>query len=131
MTTIHSNNIKINGLKIHYYTGGHGDPLLIIHGGGDSARAWKKTMATLAEDYTIYVPDLPGFGRSQELAGNYHIPEMVKFVDGFLDEIGLDNFHLMGHSLGGGIALSFALESQHKIKKLVLVNSMFLGREIA
>jgi 4,5:9,10-diseco-3-hydroxy-5,9,17-trioxoandrosta-1(10),2-diene-4-oate hydrolase len=131
MLEIHSKRIKVGELDIHYFTGGHGDPLLIIHGGSEGAKAWEKTAAELIKKYRIYVPDLPGFGHSQEMKGNYYIPELVKFVNGFADELGLVNFHLMGHSLGGGIALHYALEFPHRVKKLVLVNSMFLGKEIA
>ena len=59
------------------------------------------------------------------------IPELVEFVDKFARSLGLEKFHLVGHSLGGGIALDYALKSPHKIKKLVLVSSLCLGREIA
>lgn len=128
---IHSKKIKVGGLDIHYFTGGKGDPLVVIHGGGDGARAWLGNMAELAENYTIYVPDLPGFGHSQTMEGDYYIPEFVQFVDAFSQSLGLKSFHLMGHSLGGGIALSYALKFPHKITKLVLVSSMCLGREIA
>jgi len=131
MSNIHSKKIKVGGLNIHYLTGGHGDPLVVIHGGSDGARAWKKTMVELSRNYTIYVPDLPGFGYSQKIDGNYYVPELVDFVEEFSHNLGLDSFHLMGHSLGGGIALTYALKFPDKVKKLVLVNSMFLGKEIA
>lgn len=131
MNNIHSKRIKVGELDIHYLTGGHGDPLVVVHGGSDGARAWMKNMAELSKNYTVYVPDLPGFGRSQPIDGNYYILELVEFVDEFLHNLGLKSFHLMGHSLGGGIALSYALRFPHKIKKLVLVSSMCLGREIA
>ncbi|NIQ74834.1 MAG: alpha/beta fold hydrolase, partial [Phycisphaerae bacterium] len=87
-------------------------------------------LAELSKYYTVYVPDLPGFGRSQPMDGDCHIPELVEFVDDFSDELGLEKFHLIGHSLGGGIALSYVLRFPHKIMKLVLVSSMFLGREV-
>ena len=131
MNKIHSKKIKVGGLDIHYFTGGNGDPLVVIHGGGGGAGAWKKNMAALSRDYTIYVPDLPGFGYSQEIEGDYYIPEFVNFVEEFADSVGLESFYLMGHSLGGGIALTYALKFPDKVKKLVLVNSMFLGKEIA
>ena len=88
-------------------------------------------MAELCKNYTVYVPDLPGFGLSQPMTGDYYIPELIDFVDGFADELGLDKFHLMGHSLGGGIALSYALKFPYKVTKLVLISSLFLGKEIA
>ena len=128
---ISGKNMKINELDVHYFTGGHGDPLVVIHGGGDGARAWMKNIAELSENYTVYVPDLPGYGHSQPIDGDYYIAEMVEFVDEFTRNLGLKSFHLVGHSLGGGIALNYALKFPHKIVKLVLVSSMCLGREIA
>lgn len=131
MKQIQSRKIKVNKLDVHYFTGGQGDPLLVIHGGGNSARSWIKNIEELAKNYTVYAPDLPGFGRSQSMDGDYFIPELVEFVNDFSHELGLKKFHLVGHSLGGGIALSYALKFPHKLKKLVLVSSMCMGREIA
>ncbi len=131
VNNIHSKKMKVGGLDIHYLTGGQGDPLVVIHGGSEGAQAWAKTMAELSQNNTIYVPDLPGFGLSQAMDGDYYIPELVEFVDRFSRNLGLESFHLMGHSLGGGIALQYALKFPNKVEKLVLVNSMFLGKEIA
>jgi pimeloyl-ACP methyl ester carboxylesterase len=85
----------------------------------------------LSKNFTVYVPDLPGFGFSQPLIGHYHIPELAEFVDNFANHLGLENFHLVGHSLGGGIAIKYVLQFPQKVKKLVLVSSMCLGKEIA
>lgn len=124
--------IRVNDLDIHYLTGGEGEPLVVIHGGGGrGSSAWWENVEALSEDYTVYAPDLPGFGRSQEIVGNYNIPEMVDFVDRFSHELGLEKFHLMGHSLGGGIAVSYALKFPLRITKLVLVSSLCLGKELA
>jgi 4,5:9,10-diseco-3-hydroxy-5,9,17-trioxoandrosta-1(10),2-diene-4-oate hydrolase len=132
VNNISSKRVKVGGLDIHYLTGGQGDPLIVIHGGGgDGARAWMKNIEALAKHYTVYVPDLPGFGRSQPLEGDYYIPELVEFVEEFSHSLGLKSFYLMGHSLGGGIALNYALKFPYKVTKLVLVSSLCLGREIA
>jgi pimeloyl-ACP methyl ester carboxylesterase len=131
MHRIQSKNIKINGLDIHYFVAGQGDPLVVVHGGAGGADTWMKNIAELAEKYTVYAPDLPGFGESQPLDGNFYIPELTEFMDSFSDNLGLDRFHLVGHSLGGGVALNYALQFPHKIVKLVLISSLCLGREIA
>jgi len=131
MNNIQSKNISIGGLDVHYYTAGSGEPLVVIHGGGGDARTWLNNIDVLSKNYTVFAPDLPGYGGSQPLDGSYYIPELATFVDNFSDSLGLDNFHLVGHSLGGGISLNYALEFPHKIKKLVLVSSLCLGREIA
>lgn len=128
---IKSKTIQVDGLDIRYYTAGVGEPLVVIHGGGGDARTWRENIEALAENYTVYAPDLPGYGGSEPLDGTYFIPELSDFIDSFAEMLGLEKFHLVGHSLGGGIALNYALESPHRIRKLVLVSSLCLGREIA
>lgn len=128
---ISDNWIKINSLNIHYYKAGHGYPLVIIHGSGDGARSWKRNMVALACHYTVYIPDLPGFGLSEALPPSNGLPELVQFVADFTRAIGLQRFHLVGHSIGGGIALQHSIKFPDTISKLVLVNSMYLGEDIA
>ncbi len=133
MNKIHNKYIKVGGIDIRYLTGGHGRPLLILHGGSDGAKPWTKTISELAKKYTVYIPDLPGWGHSQPLnrKGDYFIPELVEFVDKFSQNMGLENFYLMGHSLGGAVALTYTLKFPQKVNKLILVSSLCLGREIA
>ncbi len=131
MNKIQNKTIKIDGLDIHYYIAGQGEPLVAIHGGGGDARTWRRNISELSNKYTVYAPDLPGYGGSQPLSGSYFIPELSDFVEKFTRELGLEKFNLVGHSLGGGIALNFALKCPAKIKKLVLVSSLCLGSEIA
>ncbi len=131
MTKIESKTIKVDGLDVLYYTAGQGEPVVVIHGGGGDARTWNRNIEELAEKYTVYAPDLPGYGGSEPLDGSYYIPELVEFVEKFAESLGLKYFYLVGHSLGGGIALNFALKFPDKIKKLVLISSLCLGSEIA
>lgn len=131
MSKIQSKTINIEGLDVHYYVAGQGDPLVVIHGGGGDARTWWDNITELSKQYTVYAPDLPGYGGSQPLDGNYFIPELSEFIDRFAASLGLEQFNLVGHSLGGGIALNYTLKSPHRIKKLVLVSSLCLGNEIA
>ncbi len=128
---MHSEQIKVGKLDIRYFTGGDGEPLVVVHGGGAGAEAWLPSAAELCRHYRIYVPELPGFGRSQPLEGDFGIAEFVNFLEDFTRSLGLKRFHLVGHSIGGSIALHYALKFPHKIGKLVLVSSMFLGKEIA
>jgi pimeloyl-ACP methyl ester carboxylesterase len=128
---IQSKTINIDGLDVNYYTAGEGEPLVVIHGGGGDARTWWDNITELSKKYTIYAPDLPGYGGSEPLNGNYFIPELSVFLEKFAVKLGLEKFHLVGHSLGGGIALDYALKMPNRVKKLVLISSLCLGREIA
>ncbi len=124
-------SVKVGHLDVHYLTGGEGEPLMVLHGGGDSGRAWLENAAELSRHYQVYLPDLPGFGHSQAIYEDFDLSSYVTFVEDFSRILGLGHFHLVGHSLGGGIALNYALEFPHKIKRLVLISSLCLGREIA
>jgi pimeloyl-ACP methyl ester carboxylesterase len=128
---IQMKTVKINGLDVLYYVAGKGEPLLVIHGGGGDARTWWNNIAALASKYRVYAPDLPGYGGSQPLDGSYYVPELSRFIDAFTSQLGLDDFYLIGHSLGGGVALNYALERPARVRKLVLVSSLCLGDEIA
>ena len=128
---LHSERIRLGKLDISYLTGGQGYPLIIIHGGGNSGKVWLRNAEELSKHYSIYVPDLPGFGNSQSIDDNFRLTEFVVFVEEFSKSLGLQRFHLVGHSLGGGIALLYALEHPYKINRLVLVSSICLGKEIA
>ena len=131
MNKIQSKTIKVDGLDVHYYIAGQGEPVVVIHGGGGDARTWRRNINELSGKYTVYAPDLPGYGGSQPLGGKYYVPELSDFVEKFTRSLGLEKFSIMGHSLGGGVALDYALKFPLKIKKLVLVSSLCLGREIA
>jgi len=125
---IQNKQIKVGKLDIHYITGGEGEPLLVIHGGGDGANSWLETADNLSERYRIYVPDLPGFGRSQPIANdNNDILDFVKFIDDFSDNLSIKRFHLIGHSFGSDVALHYTLRFPKKIIKLVLLNSIHIG----
>ena len=130
-TNLRPGSIKVGQVDAHYLTGGEGEPLIVIHGGGDSGRAWLENAAELSRYYRVYLPDLPGFGHSKTAAEDFELSSYVTFVEDFSRSLGLGRFHLVGHSLGGGIALNYALRFPHKIKRLVLVSSLCLGREIA
>jgi pimeloyl-ACP methyl ester carboxylesterase len=123
--------IKIDGRDINYYRAGCGEPLVVVHGGAGDARSWWKNIVELAEKYTVYAPDLPGYGGSDALEGSYYIPELTDFIGKFTTRLGLEKFYLIGHSMGGGIALNYTLGSPGKVRKLVLVSSLCLGREIS
>ena len=92
---------------------------------------WIDNIEMLSGKYKLYVPDLPGFGESQLLDQEHSIPVFTQFVEDFTETLMLKNFFLMGHSIGGGVALNYALKFPAKVKKLVLVSSLCLGREIA
>lgn len=103
----------------------------MVHGGGNGAEAWRRNAEALSGNYRVYIPDLPGFGYSESVNDRFRLWEFVDFVDNFTTALGLDSFYLIGHSIGGGIALHYALKFQKKVKGLVLISSWCLGPETA
>ena len=126
-----SRKIKVGSSQVHYLCGGQGEPLIVVHGGGGGALTWLKTAQRLAGKYRVYVPDLPGFGESDAPQHSCGAADFVSFIEGFSSHLGIDRFHLMGHSFGGGIALNYALAFPHRVMRLVLVSSIGLGKDIA
>lgn len=117
-------------IRVHHTFGGRGSPLLLIHGLGSAGyMEWRFNLRRLAARHTIYAPDLPGFGRSEKpTATRYGIPFFVRTLVRYMQELKLRSAAVIGTSLGGGVALELALRHPRRVRKLVLVNSVGLGR---
>ncbi len=118
--------IVVKNLKINYKTFGSpdGKPFLILHGWGSKSDTWQPVAELLAkENIKIIVPDLPGFGKSQEPESAWSLDNYVDWLDEFSEQVpGLQKgFYLLGHSFGGALAAKFSIEHNQKIEKLFLV----------
>jgi pimeloyl-ACP methyl ester carboxylesterase len=111
-------------VRIHYYEGGSGRPLVLVHGLGGRAEDWSRLMPALVQHRHIYALDLPGYGRSTQ-PGNaqYSIPEETAAVEAFMDRLGLRQTDLAGWSMGGWIALEVALQQPRRIRRLIVFDS--------
>jgi pyruvate dehydrogenase E2 component (dihydrolipoamide acetyltransferase) len=107
-----------------------GEPLLLLHGFGGDLNNWLFTAPALAAERTVYALDLPGHGGSSKDVGSGDLDFLVGAVQQFLESQGLRRVHLVGHSLGGLIAASLALEAPEFVASLTLVASVGLGEEI-
>jgi len=112
--------ISVGGIKVHTLIGGEGDPLLVLHGAGGS-RGWRRWMAALADRFTIYAPTHPGFGLSDAADWMEGIDDLARFYLWFLDVVGLERTHLLGHSIGGWTAAEVAVTAPRAVDRLVLV----------
>ncbi len=119
---------SVNGYRAHYLRAGAGPPVVLLHGGASDSRDWLLTMAALSESYTLYAPDLLGFGQNQRNSDGYYLSEFSKFILGFMDALGLENPALAGHSFGGRVCLDIALQRPDRISKLVLADAAGLGK---
>src|SRR6266852_6935726 len=89
---------------------------------------WRFTLEPAAERHRVYAPDLPGYGRTEKPRARYTIPYFARFVERYIEDRGLRSVVLVGASLGGRVALEVALEQPRLVRKLVLVNTLGLGR---
>ena len=117
--------------RIRYYRAGSGPPLILLHGLGESAVIWYANIESLARGHTVYAPDLPGHGASDKPPWSYSLENGVKFLEAFMDALGLQRASLAGNSMGGVVALALALERPQRVRRLVLEDSAGLGREVA
>ena len=122
--------VGVGDLKVHELCGGKGGPVVFIHGIGSSGYIeWRFNLEAAAATHRIFAPDLPGFGRSDKpSATHYGIPYFSEFIDRYMDSHGLSSAAVVATSMGGRIALELVLNHPARVSKLVLVNSLGLGR---
>lgn len=119
---IERNWVDVDGASIHYQRSGTGEPVILIHGLSASSRWWSRNVDTLAERYEVYLIDLVGFGRSRGRDG-FVLADSAVLVAHWMDAIGIDHAHIIGHSMGGFIAAHLAAEFQDKVQRLILVDA--------
>ncbi|MBN8870704.1 MAG: alpha/beta fold hydrolase [Solirubrobacterales bacterium] len=122
--------IEIHGQPVTYHKMGEGPPVLLVHGITSSSRTWKSVMPRLAENYTVIAPDLLGHGRSAKPQGDYSLGAYASGMRDLLVALDVPKATVVGHSLGGGIAMQFAYQFPDRISRLVLVDSGGIGREV-
>ena len=115
--------IQSNGINLYYEIHGEGQPLLFIHGLGSSARNWEFQVDEFSKLYKVITFDLRGHGQSDKPAGPYSMSMFAADVTGLLRGLGIDSPHVVGLSLGGGVAFQLAVDASLPIKSLTIVNS--------
>ena len=124
--------IQVGNIKTRYWTSGDGpSTAILLHGLGGYVENWEDNIAALAQGRRVYALDLAGFGRSDKPKVEYTIQFLVKFVRDFMTVLNIDQATLIGASLGGAIALQFALQYPQQVEKLVLSASAGLGKEVS
>lgn len=124
--------IKIGSINTRYWTLGDGEAtIILLHGLGSCIETWKYTIGALALRHRVYAVDIVGAGRSDKPLIAYSLFEQAEFIKAFIDALSIKGASLIGNSMGGGVALKFALLFPKQVEKLVLVNALGLGKEIA
>jgi pimeloyl-ACP methyl ester carboxylesterase len=120
----------VHGYRRAFRMAGDGPPLLLIHGIGDSSQTWSGVIPALAERYTVIAPDLLGHGDSAKPRADYAIAAYACGMRDLLTALGVDQVSVVGHSLGGGIAMQFAYQFPERCERLVLVAAAGMGRDV-
>jgi 3-oxoadipate enol-lactonase len=115
--------VQSNGINLYYEVHGEGQPLLFIHGLGSSTRDWEFQVPEFSRSYQVITFDLRGHGQSDKPAGPYSVPMFAADLAGLLQALRIGSAHIVGISLGGGIAFQFAVDYPAMVKTLTIVNS--------
>jgi len=116
--------VEVAGLRIGYERAGHGPPLVFVHGYvGDGPRTWRPQLHGLADDFTVVAWDAPGAGSSSDPPAGTGMAEYADYLAGFINNLGLDNPHIVGLSFGGALALEFNRRHPGIARSLTLVSA--------
>jgi pimeloyl-ACP methyl ester carboxylesterase len=123
--------ITLHGRRVIYRIAGSGPPVVLIHGMLNSSSHWQSVAMELARDHTVVAPDLIGHGDSAAPRGDYSLGAHAASIRDLLAAIGIDRASIVGHSLGGGVAMQFFYQFPQRVERLVLISSGGLGREVS
>ena len=131
MSAVESKTVTLHGRRVSFALEGSGPLLLLIHGMAGTFENWREVIEPLARRYTVLAPDLPGHGSSAAGGGDYSLGALAAGLRDLLAVLGHERATLVGHSLGGGIAMQFAYQFPEITERLVLVSSGGLGPEVS
>ena len=122
--------LDLNGDRVAYRDEGAGEVLLLIHGMAGSSDAWRELIPRLAKSYRVVAPDLLGHGQSTKPRGDYSLGAFAVWLRDLLDELGIAQATIVGHSLGGGVAMQFIYQHPDYCERVILISSGGLGPDV-
>ncbi len=117
----------LDGLQIHYVVDGRGPAVVLVHGLGGFAESWRHNIGYLGRHATVYAIDLPGFGGSGKPRTTYGLAFFAQALRGFVEAMGLPRVTLVGHSLGGAVAVAYAIAHAADLERLALLGAVVPG----
>ncbi len=113
----------VNGVRIAYSETGAGPPLVLLHGGMDDSRSWRRQIEGLSDEFTVYAWDAPGCGLSSEPPETWRMPEYADCLLGWLDAVGVEAPHVLGLSWGSSLALELYRRRSDRPASLILASA--------
>nr|WP_245960061.1 alpha/beta hydrolase [Prauserella flavalba] len=120
----------LHGYRRAYRMAGRGPAVLFIHGIGDDSATWLEVLASLAGEFTVIAPDLLGHGGSDKPRADYSVAAYACGMRDLLATLDVERVSVVGHSLGGGVAMQFAYQFPELCERLVLVSSGGVARQV-
>jgi pimeloyl-ACP methyl ester carboxylesterase len=121
----------LHGRRVVYRVAGSGPPIVLIHGMLNASSHWQSVALALARDHTVLAPDLIGHGDSAAPRGDYSLGAHAASIRDLMAAIGIERATIVGHSLGGGVAMQFFYQFPQRVERLVLVSSGGLGHDVS
>src|SRR4051794_6824723 len=119
--TFSHHTTSVNDIQMHYVIGGHGDPVVLLHGWPETWYAWHKVMPALAKNYTVIAPDLRGLGDSSKPASGYDGKTVAEDIHQLITQLGFKSIYLVGHDIGAFVVYPYAADHPEEVKKLVVM----------
>jgi haloalkane dehalogenase len=121
-----SKHVEVHGSKIHYVDVGEGDPILFLHGNPTSSYLWRNVIPELESSGRCVAPDLIGMGKSDKPDIDYRFFDHMKYVEGFIKELGLENMTLVIHDWGSGLGFHYATRHQDNVKGIAFMEAILM-----
>src|SRR6201991_3067451 len=120
----------IHGYKRAFRVAGSGPAILLIHGIGDNSTTWSTVQTKLAQRFTVIAPDLLGHGKSDKPRADYSVAAYANGMRDLLSVLDIERVTVVGHSLGGGVAMQFAYQFPHLVERLVLIGAGGVTKDV-
>jgi pimeloyl-ACP methyl ester carboxylesterase len=124
-----SKTAEIDGVKLHYATGGHGPAVILLHGYAETSRMWTPILPVLGEKFTVIAPDLPGIGDSGIPSTGLDMKAAAIRIHGLARSLGVEKARVVGHDIGLMVAYAYAAQFPAEVEKLVVMDAFLPGVE--
>ena len=118
---------EVQGVELHYATGGHGTPLILLHGYAETSRMWTPILPVLGEKFTVIAPDLPGIGESSIPADGLDMKTAAIRIHVLARSLGVEKARVVGHDIGLMVAYAYAAQFPSEVEKLVVMDAFLPG----
>jgi pimeloyl-ACP methyl ester carboxylesterase len=120
---IEHHTVRVGGATVRYQAAGHGQPILMIHGLSGSTRWWRPVVPAFAAHFRVHLINLPGFGAGLERGRLLPLARVPSWIEEWAGVVGLSRMHVLGHSMGGYIAMRLAAQFPERLSRMVLVDA--------